>query len=47
LADAGLKVNILLVDVDDQAQVDRVVGQVPQSGAMVLSGSTVTINVGR
>ncbi len=30
LADAGLKVSVALVEVADPAQIDRVVGQVPQ-----------------
>jgi len=47
LEDAGLLVTVTLEHVNDRERVDKVVGQNPRAGTSVLSGSTVTIRVGK
>ncbi|MDP1808897.1 MAG: PBP1A family penicillin-binding protein [Actinomycetota bacterium] len=47
LGDAGLLVTVHFEKVVDRERVDTVIGQNPRAGASVLSGSTVTIKVGK
>ncbi|GBC86432.1 hypothetical protein HRbin12_00421 [bacterium HR12] len=43
---AGLVAEVVFVEVDDPADVGRVVAQVPIGNKVVSAGSTVTISVG-
>jgi membrane peptidoglycan carboxypeptidase len=47
LADAGLKANIVPVNVKDSAKVGKVVDQVPKSGSQIAAGSIITISIGK